>query len=506
MKSWGPAWPYPRKGGWPLLIGLAALAGCSVDVGKLRVLARDAGPDRPQAGEDAAPDGPADEVSDAILDAAADVTGSPSDAREVVPFDSRPGDDLPVQEVSAGEDTPSLEAGPATDTDAPSGETGDVIGTGGVSGLDGATETGGASGTGGMTGIDGATETGGTNGTGGTTGTGGLTGTGGTTDTGGATGTGGTTTINLALTATAYRWAGNSTATANTYRYAAPLLNDDSVAADVNLNGTGDEYYSSRWEAAGVVLGQAASVTQVEFVNGSTAGGPYPASASGYFMANFRLQTSTDGTTWVDTTGWVLTPAYPYDSSAGDQTYTFAGLATDVLGVRVVGQIGTGMYSGSWHANAREVRVWGAAGSAGTVSRSFEAENLSYTASYGGASNNSDPCPTGTCYYVQLNDPASLGGFIEFTIPSLSAGTYGVTMYYKSNNNRGIAQGRLDGVTLAQTCDEYASTAAFLVPCSMGSSTLATSGSHTLRFTVAGRNPASSGYMITVDRIVLTPL
>ena len=499
------------------MLGVVLVVGCSVDVGKLRALGRDAASDIALPPSDGGADTAQSRDDSSEVTAALDSAGTAGDARDVglsddVGLDSAPGPDLPLggdamlAEVGADEAAVDVAEDSGVDSALGTGGglgTGGVIGAGGMTGVDGGLGAGGMTGTGGVMGGGGATETGGAMAIDGGPETGGVDGTGGTTATGGATGTSGSPTVNLALTGAAYRWAGNTSATANTYRYVAPVLNDDSVATEVNLNGTGDEYYSSAWEAAGVVLGQAASVTRVEFVNGSTAGGTY--AAYGYFMANFRLQTSTDGTTWVDATGWTLTPAYPYGSAAGDQTYTFAGQATGVLGVRVVGQVGTSMYSGSWHVMAREVRVWGAAGGT-SPALSFEAETLTYTASYRGASNSNEPCPTGTCYYVQLNDPASLGDYIEFTIPSLSAGTYGVTMYYKSNYNRGIVQGRMDGVVLARTCDEYADPAAFLVPCNLGSSSLTTSGSHKLRFTVTGRNSASSGYMIVVDRIVLTAM
>ena len=249
------------------------------------------------------------------------------------------------------------------------------------------------------------------------------------------------------------------------------------------------------------MLGQAASVTRVEFVNGSTDSGTYP--TFGYFMANFRLQTSTNGTTWVDATGWTLTPAYPYGNSAGNQTYTFSGLATGVLGVRVVGQVGTSMYSGSWHVMAREVRVWGS-GAAGSR-WSFEAETLTLTSSSVGTNAPVDVnCPTGTCSYVQFNPGSWVGDWIEFTIPNLAAGTYGLTLYYKSNTTRGIVQASIDGVMLSPTCDEYATTLTYGMSCNWANATLATSGSHRLRFTVTGKNPSSSGYEMTIDSIVFT--
>jgi hypothetical protein len=168
---------------------------------------------------------------------------------------------------------------------------------------------------------------------------------------------------NLALTGTAYRWCANSTSTANTNRVAEPKLNDDSTAADVNLAGSGWDTINNAWEAAGVILARAATVTSVVFVNGNvtkqTLGGT-TYSGDGNFDANFHLQVSTDGTTWTDTVGWSVSPAYPYDESAANGSYVFSGKATGVLGVRVTGQVRLGgSLDVSWNATSREVQVRG---------------------------------------------------------------------------------------------------------------------------------------------------
>jgi hypothetical protein len=54
-------------------------------------------------------------------------------------------------------------------------------------------------------------------------------------------------------------------------------------------------------------------------------------------------------------------PAYPFNATASNQTYTFTGPATTARGVRATGQVRTAQTS--WHARARELRAWsGAAG------------------------------------------------------------------------------------------------------------------------------------------------
>lgn len=168
---------------------------------------------------------------------------------------------------------------------------------------------------------------------------------------------------NLALAGTAYRWSGNSSSTANTNRVAETKLNDDSTATEVNLAGNGWDQVENAWEAAGVILARAATVTRVVYVNGSftrTTLGGTTYSGDGNFVANFRLQLSTDGSVWTDATGWSLAPAYPHDGSASNLSYVFTGNAPGVLGVRITGQVRlNNSLDVSWNATSREIQVWG---------------------------------------------------------------------------------------------------------------------------------------------------
>ena len=160
---------------------------------------------------------------------------------------------------------------------------------------------------------------------------------------------------NLALSASAYRWNANSSATANTNRTAAAVLNDGSDAGEVNLNGSGDDF-GDAFEAAGVVWASSLSaMRRVEFVAGSHDGG---ANGNGNFESEFKLQVSTDGVTWSDVTGWTLSPAYAYNESVANQTFVFVGEVLNVRGVRVVGRVHLSPSSGSWHARARELRAF----------------------------------------------------------------------------------------------------------------------------------------------------
>jgi Glycosyl hydrolases family 31 TIM-barrel domain/Domain of unknown function (DUF5110)/Glycosyl hydrolase family 31 C-terminal domain len=138
---------------------------------------------------------------------------------------------------------------------------------------------------------------------------------------------------------------------------------------------------------------------------------------------------------------------------------------------------------------------------ASLTTTTLEAESLTRTSSAVGTSVASGTGASGGAY-VQLNTGSAVNDWIELTLPNLTAGTYGITMYFKSNNNRGINQASLDGVNLGAACDEYLAAQQFLVPCNLGSRTL-TAGNHKIRFTVTGKNAASTGYGMTIDSIVL---
>jgi type II secretory pathway pseudopilin PulG len=158
---------------------------------------------------------------------------------------------------------------------------------------------------------------------------------------------------NIAPSGTAYRWYNNTTATANTNKVAAAGLNDANLTTDVDLSGIGGDS-TNMYEAGGVIWASSQTVSSVKFINGSFENG-----YDGVFSANLRLQFTTDGTTWTNSS-WAVSPvpAYSYDSSASaGVTYTFTGTATAVRGVRVSGQVYLSS-SSSYYENMREVQVF----------------------------------------------------------------------------------------------------------------------------------------------------
>ncbi len=161
---------------------------------------------------------------------------------------------------------------------------------------------------------------------------------------------------NLAPSGIGYRWHGLTSLTSNANRAASTGINDNNLTTDVPLTGsTSTDDPVGTYEAAGVIWSTPQTLSSVNYINGS-----FDSNSNGVFTGSFGLQFTTDGVSWTGS-GWSYAPTYPYDSpSAAKITYTFAGSATNVLGVRAVGQVHASDNSNSWHANAYEVQAFGA--------------------------------------------------------------------------------------------------------------------------------------------------
>ncbi len=105
---------------------------------------------------------------------------------------------------------------------------------------------------------------------------------------------------------------------------------------------------------------------------------------------------------------------------------------------------------------------------------------------------------------LQFLNSDGAGDTITFTTPSIAAGTYGLTLRYKSHNNRGQHTVSVNGTSVGGTVNQYSTTQAY-IDVNLGSVTLATTGSHTIQMAVTGKASASSNFVITADRFVFTP-
>jgi hypothetical protein len=141
---------------------------------------------------------------------------------------------------------------------------------------------------------------------------------------------------------------------------------------------------------------------------------------------------------------------------------------------------------------------------AAAVVVNLEAESLPRTSSAIGTNVSNESGASGGAY-VYLNSGAASGDWVQFALPSIAAGAYAVTIYYKAYFNRGINLVTIDGTAQGGACDEYSSSAVFQKTFAAGKITFGGTATHTMRFTVTNKNNSSSGYVITVDKIVFTP-
>jgi hypothetical protein len=86
----------------------------------------------------------------------------------------------------------------------------------------------------------------------------------------------------------------------------------------------------------------------------------------------------------------------------------------------------------------------------------------------------------------------------EFAAP---AGTYSFEIVHYKGSSHGIIALAVDGVTLGTTIDLYGSVLTNSNITTITGVTLANGAAHTLRFTVTGKNPASSNYSVFIQGI-----
>ncbi len=161
-------------------------------------------------------------------------------------------------------------------------------------------------------------------------------------------------------------------------------------------------------------------------------------------------------------------------------------------------------YASGMNASAVNTAIYTVAtsGGGGSGTLTYEAENISYTATGATASVQTD-ANASNGKWVQLASNAT-GQYIDFTLPSVPAGTYSLQMSYKSNNNRGQLSLSVDGTTLGSTVDQYQYPSVYPTA-TLGNVTFSSTGNHDVRLTVTGKNASSSGYGLSADAFILVP-
>ena len=104
-----------------------------------------------------------------------------------------------------------------------------------------------------------------------------------------------------------------------------------------------------------------------------------------------------------------------------------------------------------------------------------------------------------------LFSSGKVGDNLAFTLNVPTAGTYDVKVSMKTTTSRGIMQLSVNGTNVGSPADTYSNTTGSYAVFDLGLVTIATPGAQTFKFTVTGKNSASSGYILCFDDITLTP-
>jgi hypothetical protein len=112
------------------------------------------------------------------------------------------------------------------------------------------------------------------------------------------------------------------------------------------------------------------------------------------------------------------------------------------------------------------------------------------------------PDTTGT-----ILDATAAGQSVTMTLNVATAGTYDIKISTKLLSTRGVYQLAVNGTNVGGLIDEYnaSSSAGVYATQDLGNFNFAAAGSYSFKFTVLGKNAASTGYSIAFDDITLTP-
>ncbi len=192
-----------------------------------------------------------------------------------------------------------------------------------------------------------------------------------------------------------------------------------------------------------------------------------------------NIHYTTDGSTPSATVGTI----YSGPVSIGT-TSVLSAIATET------GFTDSSVTSGTYTINS------GSSGGGGTTV-SFEAESLTNTPSGATSSVQTDVNSSGGKWEELA--ATGTGQSISYAIPSVTAGTYQVQMEYKGLTSRGIQQLSVYGSNQGSTLDEYSAGQTYPTT-TFGTVTFSSTGTHTIKLTVTGKNASSTGYVLSADK------
>lgn len=147
------------------------------------------------------------------------------------------------------------------------------------------------------------------------------------------------------------------------------------------------------------------------------------------------------------------------------------------------------------------VRAW--SGVAGAVQPfSFECVTSAGTVSGGSQQQTTDSPASGGSVHVYY--PSAIGNYVTFPVQVTTAGTYSISLRYKTGTNRGLQQLSIDtdGNTLGGQINQYSTSPAYITT-TLGAKVLS-AGTHTLKIKVMGTG-AGGGAVLANDTLTFTP-
>jgi Legume lectin domain/Chitobiase/beta-hexosaminidase C-terminal domain len=212
---------------------------------------------------------------------------------------------------------------------------------------------------------------------------------------------------------------------------------------------------------------------------------------------NFKVHMTYDGTTLTMTVTDLLNTA---------QTFT-TSWAVNIPGTIGANTAFVGFTAGTGGLTAQQEIVNWTYSTSGTASKApvvYRTVNLPATATqttFRQLAWTGFPDGTGT-----IIDGINIGDSVTFTVSVATAGTYDIKLSSKDLNTRGIFQLSINGTAVGSPQDEYINSGSGVyVVHDIGTFNFAAAGNYAFKFTVSGKNAASSAFSMDFDDITLTP-
>ncbi len=154
---------------------------------------------------------------------------------------------------------------------------------------------------------------------------------------------------------------------------------------------------------------------------------------------------------------------------------------------------------------SQKILTWTFTANANATPLVYQLQAQKHTANSGGV--------YGPFTWITLPDPpgvflnaTNVGNYMAFTVNVPKAGTYDVHVSSANYITRGIWQLSVDGVNLGAPQDGYSNlSGGSLTDLNIGAVNIKTAGNHIFTFTVTGKNPSATSYVISLDDLTLMP-